>query len=108
MDAWDLGGSNVFLLVLILLATSLVLLRSTYLGSLARRHYIITPNFWYIIITRLTAWVLPLGALPSFSPSLCNQQIDADKQTPSVSKLTDPQIQANQKNKQTLPRDNSQ
>lgn len=56
-----------FLLVLILLSTSLVLLRSTYLSSLARRHYIITPNILYIIIARLTAQFLPLGALLSFS-----------------------------------------
>lgn len=32
-DAWNPGGSNVFLLVLILLATSLVLLRTTYLST---------------------------------------------------------------------------
>lgn len=32
-DAWSPGGSNVFLLVLILLSTSLVLLRPTYLGT---------------------------------------------------------------------------
>lgn len=32
-DAWNPGGSNLFLLVLILLSTSLVMLRSTYLGT---------------------------------------------------------------------------
>lgn len=32
-DAWNLGGSNVFLLVLILLSTSLVLLRTTYIPT---------------------------------------------------------------------------
>lgn len=46
-DAWSPGGFNVFLLVLILLSTSIVLLRSTYLTwvhGLARYYYIITPN----------------------------------------------------------------
>lgn len=73
-DAWNLGGSNVFLLVLILLSTSRVLLRSTYqLPKYIVLLDIITLShqmFLYIIKARLTAQVLPLGALSSFSPSL--------------------------------------
>lgn len=57
-DAWNLGGSNVFLLVLILLSTSLVLLRSTYIPKYIVLLDIITLShqfFSYIIMARLAA-----------------------------------------------------
>lgn len=57
-DAWSPGCFNLFLLVLILLSTSLVLLRPTYLSTYLVLLDIITflhQMFLYIIKTRLTA-----------------------------------------------------
>lgn len=57
-DAWSSGGSIVFLLFSILLSTSLVLLRATYLSTYIVLLDIITllhQMFLYITMARLTA-----------------------------------------------------